>query len=61
MELKIENMSCMHCVKRVENALKEIKAKNIKVEIGKATFDGTDENLAISAIEDLGFNCKLLK
>ncbi len=57
MQLKIEGMHCPHCVKRIEKALKENGAKNIKVEIGLASFEKLDEKTAISIIEDLGFSC----
>ncbi len=57
MIIKIEGMSCVHCVKRVENALKENGAKKIKVEIGSAQFENLEKETAISIIEDLGFNC----
>lgn len=57
MEIKIEGMHCPHCVKRVEKALKDNGAKEIKVEIGKASFSKLDEKTAISVIEDLGFSC----
>ena len=57
MEIKIEGMHCPHCVKRVEKALKDNGAKEIKVEIGKASFSELDEKTAISVIEDLGFSC----
>ena len=57
MQLKIEGMSCNHCVKRIEKALKENGAKNVKVEIGSASFEKLDEQTAISIIEDLGFSC----
>ena len=58
MQLKILGMMCGHCVKRVENALKQAGATKIKVEIGKAEFDGIDESVAKEAIEDLGFDIK---
>ncbi len=57
MIIKIEGMSCVHCVKRVENALKENGATNIKVEIGLAEFENLEKDKAISIIEDLGFDC----
>ncbi len=57
MKVKIEGMSCIHCVKRVLNALTENGATDIKVEIGSAEFENLDVNKAISIIEDLGFDC----
>jgi copper chaperone len=58
MKLNVLGMMCNHCVKRVENALKEAGATNLKVEIGSVEFDGIDENLAKETIEDLGFDIK---
>ena len=55
MKLEIKGMMCAHCVKRVESALKELGATEIKVEIGKAEFVGVDEKTAKQEIEDLGF------
>ena len=46
MEIKIEGMHCPHCVKRIEKALKDNGAKEIKVEIGKASFSKLDEKTA---------------
>ena len=57
MQLKIDGMMCIHCVKRVEKALKENGAKKIKVEIGSASFENLDEKTATSIIENLGFSC----
>ena len=58
MQLQVLGMMCGHCVKRVDNALKEAGAINVKVEIGKVEFDGIDESVAKEAIEDLGFDIK---
>ena len=58
MKLEILGMMCGHCVKRVQNALIEVGATDVKVEIGTATFDGIDEKIAKDAIEDLGFEIK---
>lgn len=57
----IEGMSCQHCVKRVENALKELEGvKTVKVDLKKKTADM--ELLAElsfekikTAIEDVGY------
>ncbi len=57
MEIKIEGMHCKHCVKRIENALKENGAKKIKVEIGLASFENLEKEKAVEIIEDLGFDC----
>jgi copper chaperone len=59
MTVKIGGMSCEHCVKAVEKALKDLKGiKNIKVGIGQAVFeapDKTDPAQIKSAIEDAGY------
>lgn len=63
-ELKIEGMSCGHCVISVKKELSKIEGLNINtVEIGKAVleFDETkiSENKIHAAIEEAGF--KVLK
>ncbi len=58
MKVIIEGMSCMHCVKRVEKALTENGATNVKVEIGSAEFEGLKLETAVEIIEDLGFEIK---
>lgn len=58
MIINIEGMSCMHCVKGVEDALENLKdVKSYKVEIGKAevTGDASKEEIK-DAIEDMGFD-----
>ena len=57
MKIEISGMHCKHCVKRVENTLKDNGAKKIKVEIGYAEFENLEKDKAISIIEDLGFDC----
>jgi len=41
-KIDIEGMSCMHCVKRVQNALKEIDG------VAEATVDLSDKSAVIS-------------
>lgn len=59
MTVKIQGMSCGHCVTSVENALKPIAGiKGLKVELGKATFAITqkiDQAKIKQAVEDSGF------
>ena len=55
MLVKIEGMGCMHCVKRVTNALNELGAVVKKVEIGSAQLEGADAEQVRAAIEKLGF------
>ena len=60
-EIKVEGMACMHCAKKVENALKELKEvkkvtvslenKNVKIELKENVEDKVLENV----IEDLGY------
>ncbi len=57
MKVKIEGMSCIHCIKRVSNALLDNGATNVKVEIGSAEFENLDATKAVTIIEDLGFDC----
>ncbi len=62
--LNIEGMSCMHCVKKVENALKEVKGvKSVKVglEDKKAIVtlkENVDFELLKKAVEDAGYEVK---
>ena len=58
MKLQVVGMMCGHCVKRVDTALKQAGATNLKVEIGVVEFDGIDESVAKEVIEDLGFEIK---
>ena len=58
MKLQVIGMMCGHCVKRVDTALKQAGATNLKVEIGVVEFDGIDESVAKEVIEDLGFEIK---
>lgn len=58
MIVNIEGMSCMHCVKGVENVLENLKGvKSYSVEVGKAevTGDASKEEVK-DAIEDIGFD-----
>lgn len=59
--IKIEGMSCEHCIKRVENALEEIdgiKEVEVILEENKAIieFDGQmEDKTLIDAIDDAGY------
>jgi copper chaperone len=59
--IKIEGMSCNHCVMAVKNALSEIvgvSSINVELENKKAIVEGknlSDENLK-EAIEDAGYD-----
>lgn len=58
-KVTIGGMGCEHCTSSVKDALSEIGASAIKVEIGSAEFDfdASEENIS-SAIEDIGFEVK---
>ncbi|KAA3595960.1 MAG: copper chaperone [Calditrichaeota bacterium] len=57
--IKIDGMSCGHCVQGVKNALSELDLEVIEVEIGsaKVKFDSAkvSENKIAEAIDDAGF------
>lgn len=58
--IKVEGMSCQHCVKRVKNALEVIKGiKSLDVSIGEVTlqFDDSlvDETVIKNAILNAGY------
>lgn len=58
-EIKIEGMSCRHCVKAVEVELTELNLDSYKVEIGSANvhYDEHKVNYTdiANAIEDAGY------
>ncbi len=62
--LNVEGMSCMHCVKKVETALKEVKGvKSVKVDLENKTAEITlkedvDEEVLKKAVEDAGYEVK---
>lgn len=57
----IEGMTCDHCAKRVENALKELDGvKNVKVNLKKKTADmeleaDLSSDKIKAAVEDAGY------
>jgi len=59
--IKIEGMSCGHCAKKVENALKEVKeVKSVKVDLEKKEAvivlkQEVDNNILKTTIEELGY------
>lgn len=59
--LKVPDMHCENCVKRITNSLKEAEL-NFKVSLGdkKVEIDGdeTAVKTAISALDDLGFDAE---
>lgn len=62
--LNVEGMSCLHCVKKVETALKEVKGvKSVKVDLENKTADVTlkkdiDTEILKKAVEDAGYEVK---
>mgnify|MGYP000260240829 CR=1 FL=1 len=57
--IKIEGMSCMHCVKKVEQALKsiaEIKSVKVDLKVAKIILKKEIENSIIEeAVQEAGF------
>jgi copper chaperone len=57
--IKIDGMSCNHCVKSVEKNLSKLNLREFKVDIGSAEveFDESkiSENEIIIAIEEAGY------
>lgn len=52
--IKIDGMACEHCVKSVNNALKEIAGVEIiEVKIGEATVEIANESIMVKIIENL--------
>lgn len=58
-ELKIDGMSCMHCVKAVEIEFEELNLDSYEVEIGSANvhFDENKVNYEdiVKAVEEAGY------
>ncbi|MBQ9781671.1 MAG: heavy-metal-associated domain-containing protein [Clostridia bacterium] len=61
MKLIVEGMKCIHCVKRITNALQDVNATNVEINLDdkSVTFDGITKETAIREIEDLGFEVKV--
>lgn len=61
-KILIEGMTCEHCVKRVENAIKEVEGvKSVKVNLKEkyANVDFSkkvDNAKLINAIDEVGYN-----
>ncbi|KPK02530.1 MAG: hypothetical protein AMK71_01910 [Nitrospira bacterium SG8_35_4] len=58
--LKIEGMSCQHCVKSVQQALDRIEGvRSAAVSIGSVTVDVNDpavnKNMIVKVIQDAGY------
>lgn len=65
MKVLVNNMTCNHCVMRIEKALKEVGIKNVKFdletkviefELKKKTVDTAKE-----AVEAIGYNFEVIE
>lgn len=56
--LKVEDMSCNHCVERIHNVLEEAKIKHsIELETKTVTVENdTEVEKAIEEMDDIGFD-----
>ncbi|NWF50577.1 MAG: heavy-metal-associated domain-containing protein [Ignavibacteriaceae bacterium] len=58
-DLTVENMSCDHCVKAIENELKKLPIDKFEVTIGKVSVEFNEnrlpEKLIKAAIEEAGY------
>jgi copper chaperone len=64
-EIKIQGMSCQHCVRAVSEALAEVPGvtavREVSLERGVATVDGTPTAEAlVAAIRDAGYQAEPL-
>ena len=65
-KLKVEGMSCGHCVQAVETALADIdgveKVVEVSLERGEAVIQGTPDTAAlVAAIEEEGYSAALME
>ncbi len=60
--LKVEGMSCMHCVARVKSALEGVagvESAAVDLDKAEATVEGSfDVKAAVKAVKDAGYECK---
>lgn len=64
--IKIEGMSCQHCVKRIEKALNSLKGVQATVNLENKSAKlvlkkEIDDQLIRSAVEDLGYKVLEIK
>ena len=62
-EIKIEGMSCAHCVKRVSDALQKVEGvTNVEVDLENKTAlvesDNVSSDVLTNVIEELGYDVK---
>jgi copper chaperone len=59
MTLKIDGMTCQHCVMAVKNELQKLDIQNLEVKIGEASFEydakKVDEQSIKAAIQEAGY------
>ncbi len=66
MKIKIEGMTCQHCVMRIQKALEEVPgvlAVQVDLKKGEADIevqDGVTPQILISAIKSAGYESKIL-
>jgi copper chaperone len=63
-ELNIEGMTCMHCVKAVTEALSRVpgvtKVQEVDLEKGTATVQGSpDPHALVSAVKEAGYQAEV--
>ncbi len=58
LKIKVEGMSCQHCVKRVDNALKDVEGVvSAKVSLGEVIVEGNvSQETLKEIIEDAGYD-----
>jgi copper chaperone len=65
-KLKIDGMSCEHCVRAISGALQEVPGVETVVEVslerGEATVEGSAETaLLIEAVEEEGYHAEAVE
>jgi copper chaperone len=63
-ELKVEGMTCMHCVKAVTEALAAVPGvtavREVSLEKGAATVDGSPEpDSLVAAVKEAGYRAEV--
>lgn len=65
-KLKIEGMSCQHCVKSVDAALSEVSGVDrvvaVRLDEGEAEVEGSaDPNALVAAVEEEGYDARIVQ
>ncbi|MES1937162.1 CopZ family metallochaperone [Salinisphaera hydrothermalis] len=65
-KLKIEGMSCQHCVKSVDEALSEVSGVDrvvaVRLDEGEAEVEGSAEpNALVAAVEEEGYDARVVQ